>query len=91
IAEIRRVSRTDLSMQHLFASPTVAGLAGHVATLRTESTGNPIDVIPQVPRDGQYLLSYHQETVLAFERAFAGTAVYNGFVGLRLRGGLDRA
>ncbi len=91
IAEIRRVSRTDLSMQHLFASPTVAGLAGHVATLRTESAGNPIDVIPQVPRDGQYLLSYHQETVLAFERAFAGTAVYNGFVGLRLHGDLDRA
>lgn len=91
IAEIRRVSRTDLSMQHLFASPTVAGLASHVATLRAENADVQIDVIPQIPRDGQYQLSYHQETVLEFERAFSGTVVYNGFVGLRLRGELDRA
>jgi acyl transferase domain-containing protein len=91
VAEVRRVTHTDLSVQVLFAEPTVAGLARRVRELKADNPDFQARTIQPIPRDGRLPLTFHQEWVWRYESAFPGTCRFNGFITMRLRGRLDMA
>lgn len=89
IAEVRRVTHTDVSVQALFEEPTIAGLAKRVRLLKDTQGAVDGEEIAVIPRDDYLPLTFHQETVWAFENMVPGTARFNGFITLALHGPLD--
>ncbi|MEV0619367.1 non-ribosomal peptide synthase/polyketide synthase [Nonomuraea sp. NPDC050404] len=86
ISRIRSVLSTEVSLQELFASPTVAALA---ASANRRGRANPR--LWAVPRPDRMPLSYAQRR-LWFLREWEGpSAAYNVPLGLRLRGPLKQS
>lgn len=89
IAEVRRATNTEVSVQSLFKEPTIAGLSEEVRKLYAANPNFQVSTIPTIVRDGKLPLSYHQEMVWDFERRFPGSSRFNGCLSLRLTGELD--
>ncbi len=91
IAEVRRATNTEVTVQALFQNPTIAGLGEQVKALRAANPEYRMLTIPRLPRDGDLPLSFHQEMVWDFERKYPGTARFNGCLTFRITGDLDLA
>jgi acyl transferase domain-containing protein len=89
IAEIRRVTSTEVAVAALFKDPTIAGLAEEVRKLRAADPDFKARVFPVISREGKLPLSYHQQMVWDFERKWGGSSRFNGCLALRLTGELD--
>lgn len=89
IADVRRATNTDISVQALFQSPTIAGLTDQVKAWKAKYPDYQLKAIPVIARDGDLPLTFHQEEVWNFERRFPGTARFNGCISMRLQGPLD--
>ncbi|MFD8820159.1 condensation domain-containing protein, partial [Streptomyces sp. NPDC059627] len=91
LARIRRefpgAAAERLTLQDLFARPTVAGLAGLLA----ETAPAPHPDIPRTDPTGPAPLSWTQERLWLEEQVRPGDAAYHMPVVLRLRGPLDPA
>ncbi|MCA2219584.1 non-ribosomal peptide synthetase, partial [Jidongwangia harbinensis] len=88
VGRIRSVLAVNLSVNDLFAAPTVAGLAARIAT--AGANDRPA-VRPVTPRPERIPLSYEQQRLWFLHRLEGPSATYNMPVGLRLRGAVDVA
>ncbi|GHF69363.1 non-ribosomal peptide synthetase [Streptomyces mashuensis] len=86
ISRIRSVFGVDLPVRALFQAPTVAGLAGHLA-----SAGSARPVLAAAePRPDVLPVSYAQQRLWFLSRLEGRSGTYNMPIPLRLRGTLDR-
>ncbi len=88
IAEIRRITETEIKVQALFKAPTIAGLAEEIYRLRQTAPEAGLNPIAQIERNDRLPLTFHQEMVWNFERRWPGTSRFNGFLSLHLTGEL---
>ena len=89
IAEVRRVTSTQVAVAALFKDPTIAGLSDEVRKLRAADPDFQVRTFPVISRAGRLPLSYHQQMVWDFERKWPGSSRFNGCMSLRLTGELD--
>ncbi|HVZ33654.1 MAG TPA: condensation domain-containing protein, partial [Polyangiaceae bacterium] len=89
VAEIRRTTDTEISVQILFKDPTIAGLAAQIRELKAQNPDYQAKTIPLIARGGNLPLTFHQSAVWDFEHRFPGSARFNGVINLRLLGDLD--
>ncbi|HEY0601397.1 MAG TPA: condensation domain-containing protein, partial [Herpetosiphonaceae bacterium] len=92
LARLRLAEQIDLPLRALFETPTVAGLAQQIVTLR-ESLATTVEaVIPRQPRTtNQFPLSFAQQRLWFLDQLDPGDASYNIPLALRLTGQLDVA
>ncbi|MEW5925956.1 MAG: amino acid adenylation domain-containing protein [Gemmatimonadota bacterium] len=89
VARVQQEFGAAVSLNAVFDDPTVAGMAGKVAALRTDAHAERAAAIPRAPRDRPLPLSYHQERVWVLDRLEPGSPMYNVPVGTWLRGPVD--
>ncbi|HEX2254147.1 MAG TPA: SDR family oxidoreductase [Thermoanaerobaculia bacterium] len=88
IGELRAALAVDLPPATLFAQPTVAGIAAHVAQLGGGGDAL-LPPIERLPRDGDLPLSFAQERQWFLARLEPDAPLYNQSAGLLLTGWLD--
>jgi amino acid adenylation domain-containing protein len=82
-------SDREITLRHIFESPTVAGLAQQI-----EATGTAAENLPPltpVPRDGELPLSFAQQRLWFLDQLEPGSAVYNCPAAVRFTGALNIA
>ncbi|HEY0735673.1 MAG TPA: amino acid adenylation domain-containing protein [Herpetosiphonaceae bacterium] len=90
LARLRVVEQIDLPLRALFETPTVAGLAHQIVTLRESLATTAEAVIPRQPRTtNQFPLSFAQQRLWFLDQLDPGDASYNIPLALRLTGQLD--
>ncbi|HEY0606205.1 MAG TPA: amino acid adenylation domain-containing protein, partial [Herpetosiphonaceae bacterium] len=92
ISRIRSALAVELPLRQIFAAPTVAELAQHIATLRAGDQAPP-DASPLQPSDRSrpLPLSFSQERLWFLDQLEPGSALYNIPFAMRLSGQLDVA
>ncbi|MFC5753957.1 amino acid adenylation domain-containing protein, partial [Actinomadura rugatobispora] len=93
-ARARAALGTDLSVRALFETPTVAGLAAHIARLDAAGTGHGRPALEPVPagrRPDPLPVSYAQERLWFLDRLEGPGATYSMPIPLRITGELDHA
>ncbi|HXA84439.1 MAG TPA: beta-ketoacyl synthase N-terminal-like domain-containing protein [Candidatus Dormibacteraeota bacterium] len=89
IAEIRRVTGTEISIKTLFQEPTIAALARSIRESKeTFTVVSENHAIQPVGRRGDLPLTFHQTDVWEFETNLPETARYTGIISLSLKGNL---
>jgi len=88
IARVQAELHADVTLDAVFATPTVAGLAARVAELRAEEKSRVAPIVP-VPRTGPLPLSFGQRRLWVVDRLEPGNPAYNMAYVLRLRGEPD--
>ena len=83
ISRIRQAFRAEISLRSVFESPTIAGLAGHLAAAGRAAAAPPI--VP-MPRTGPLPLSFAQQRLWFLDQLEPGNAAYNIAAALRLAG-----
>ncbi len=89
IFRIREVFQVELPMRALFESPTVAGLARHLESLRPGRGGLTIPSIVKEPRNGPLPLSFAQLRLWFLGQLLPDAPSYNEPVTVRFRGNVD--
>ncbi|HLL48703.1 MAG TPA: amino acid adenylation domain-containing protein, partial [Longimicrobiaceae bacterium] len=89
VARIRAGFGAEVPLRALFEAPTVAGLAERLDALLAAGPAPEAPPIVRVPRDGPLPLSFAQQRLWFLDRLTPGSAAYNLFYALRLRGPLD--
>ncbi|MBV8997008.1 MAG: AMP-binding protein, partial [Pseudonocardiales bacterium] len=89
ISRIRAALSAEVPLRSLFTHPTVAGLARIIAADTTTDQGDPIPVIPIVPRDNELPLSFAQQRLWFLNEFEPDSSEYITPVALRLHGELD--
>ncbi|MFN8178108.1 MAG: non-ribosomal peptide synthase/polyketide synthase [bacterium] len=87
ISRLRRAFRAEIPLRALFESPTPAGLAAAVASMRGDRTPPP----PLEPASSEIRreLSYAQRRLWFLDRLEPGSAAYNIPAAIQLKGQLD--
>ena len=90
VTRIREAFGVELPLRTVFASPTVAGLAGVIARDADDHREAAAPVkIPQIDRSaGRFPLSFSQEQLWFLDRLQPGVAAYNLPAAMRLEGRL---
>ncbi|MFL6194096.1 MAG: non-ribosomal peptide synthase/polyketide synthase [Thermoanaerobaculia bacterium] len=91
VSRVRRALGVELELRHLFAEPTVAGLAGRVRAALAETGPLELPPVRPVPRDGRLPLSFGQRRLWFLDRMELGKPGYVMAGAFRLRGDLDVA
>ncbi|PYS94472.1 MAG: hypothetical protein DMF50_12430, partial [Acidobacteria bacterium] len=89
ISRLRETFRVELPLRALFESPTIAGLARAIDSLRSLGTARPAPALARAPRDRDLPLSFAQQRLWFLDQLEPGCAFYNIPAALRLRGALD--
>jgi natural product biosynthesis luciferase-like monooxygenase protein/amino acid adenylation domain-containing protein/FkbM family methyltransferase len=89
ISRLREAFRVEIGLNALFESPTVAGLAEHVAAAM--GAGKAPTSLPLVPisRDGEAPLAYAQQRLWFLDQLQPGSSFYNLPGAVRITGPLD--
>ncbi|HEY6349974.1 MAG TPA: amino acid adenylation domain-containing protein [Candidatus Angelobacter sp.] len=88
ISRARNIFHVELHVHHLFASPTIAGLAAIVGEkLKDRTLQSP--PLRRTVQDGHPPLSFAQQRLWFIDRLESGSAFYNIPVAIRLTGKLD--
>ncbi len=90
VSRARRSFGVEMPLRALFETPTVAGLAACIETLRSAGT-SPTPPIERASREDPLPLSFAQQRLWVVDRLEPGSAAYNMAGALRLRGSLDAA
>jgi hypothetical protein len=91
ISRVRESLAVELPLRHLFAQPTVAGLAEEIEILRREQPALGPPCITPAPRRGKLPLSFAQQRLWSIEQLEPWNSVYNTYLPLRLSGRLEIA
>ncbi|HEX7240969.1 MAG TPA: amino acid adenylation domain-containing protein, partial [Longimicrobiaceae bacterium] len=91
VFQVREAFGVELSLEAVFAAPTVAGLAERVDALRSGDDASRLPPIVPVPRDRPLPLSYAQERLWVLDQLEPGSPLYNVPGAMRIRGRLDVA
>ncbi|HEU4451637.1 MAG TPA: FkbM family methyltransferase, partial [Longimicrobium sp.] len=90
VSRAREAFGVELPLRDVFDWPTVEGLAARVDALRRSGTGGrPLPPVVPVPRIAPLPLSFSQRRLWFLDQLAPGSAAYNVFGALRLRGALD--
>ncbi len=89
VSRVRETFQVELPLRALFETPTVAGLARAIESIRAAHAGPSVPALGRVPRDRDLPLSFAQKRLWFLDRLEPGCAFYNVPAALRLRGGLD--
>src|SRR6185369_14723841 len=89
VSALRSKLGIEIPLRELFASPTPAELAEHIATMVDNGDAEP--PLLKVPRQGDLPLSFAQERLWFIDRLQPDSAAYNISGAMRLDGDLDRA
>ena len=87
VSRIREAMGVELPVSAFFETPTIAGIAGALMTVRTEFPR--LEHAP-LPDDGIVPIAYNQEAIWFFDQLNPGNPAYNQPMFLELRGALDR-
>ncbi len=90
ISRVRAVFGTELPLQALFESPTIAGLAKRVEQNLRQGLRAEIPPITPCPRGAPLQLSFNQQRLWFLHQLDPGSCVYNCPVAVQLRGRLNR-
>ncbi len=91
ISRVRRALRVDVPLRALFESPTVAGLAQHLAALRRVEAGlEPTPILPGA-RGERLSLSFAQQRLWFLDQLEQSSATYNLPYAGRLAGALNKS
>ncbi|HRI64753.1 MAG TPA: amino acid adenylation domain-containing protein [Polyangium sp.] len=90
INRLRERLQLDISVQTLFAAPTVAGLAEKLGDEGESLAKAPIPIVSRGP-EARFPLSFAQERNWNLERRADWTGLFNMSLNLRITGPLDRA
>jgi amino acid adenylation domain-containing protein len=80
---------SELSLRNLFESPTVAGMAQVIETMRTKGQSTTRLPILPVARDRDLVLSFAQQRLWFMDQLQPGRATYNNPAAIRLTGDLS--
>jgi len=89
VSRVRAAFRLEISLRSLFENPTVAGIAESIERLWRDSAGDLPSLTP-APRPSHVPLSFAQERMWFLNQLDPGTAAYNTFRAVRLKGVLDQ-
>ncbi|HEX5708647.1 MAG TPA: amino acid adenylation domain-containing protein, partial [Pyrinomonadaceae bacterium] len=89
VSRLRQAFGMELPLRALFTSPTVAGLAEEIETLRREGQGHKLPPIRHGERDERPPLSFAQQRLWLLDQLAPGNPFYNVSGGVRLKGALD--
>ncbi|MEW6367291.1 MAG: non-ribosomal peptide synthase/polyketide synthase [Acidobacteriota bacterium] len=87
VSRARSALQKEIPLRALFENPTIAGLAGVIAA-GTQQSAAVAQIVP-MPRDGNIPPSFAQERMWFLNQFDPGTAAYNTYRAVRLRGTLD--
>ncbi|HYV13037.1 MAG TPA: amino acid adenylation domain-containing protein [Pyrinomonadaceae bacterium] len=88
-SRLRSTFRVEASLNLLFETPTVAGLAETIGRLARAGGGAEEQPIVPVPRDGKLPLSFAQRRLWFFQQLEPDNPVYNIPIAVLLSGALD--
>ncbi|HLK55511.1 MAG TPA: amino acid adenylation domain-containing protein [Chthonomonadaceae bacterium] len=88
ILRIRTTFEVELPLRALFETPTVAGLATHIAAA-SGASGSGSPALVRVSREGRLPLSFAQQRLWFIDQLEPGSSLYNIPMALRLTGRLD--
>jgi amino acid adenylation domain-containing protein len=88
VSRVREVFRIELPLRAVFESPTVAGLAAEIETVRRAGLES-LPPIERTPRQGALPLSFAQQRLWFLDQLEPDSAAYNIPIALRLQGELD--
>jgi len=81
----------ELSIRHLFETPTIAALADRLDAVIAAQGDRPVAPIERVPRDQALPLSFAQQRLWFVDQLEPGNASYNMPLAVRLKGRLNVA
>ncbi|HEY0079201.1 MAG TPA: amino acid adenylation domain-containing protein [Pyrinomonadaceae bacterium] len=90
-SRIQEAFQVKLPLRRLFETPTVAGLAAHVADALKEKSDTPAPPIKRVSRRAALPLSFAQQRLWFLQQWEQASAAYNVPAAVRLLGRLDVA
>ncbi len=88
LARISEKFKSELSLKTIFAAPTIAQLAKHLESAKTETSLPPLVPTPTL-RETKIPLSLAQQRLWFLDRLETNKAIYNLFRGFRLTGKID--
>jgi malonyl CoA-acyl carrier protein transacylase len=88
LSRLRNEFQRELQMETIFAEPTIARLAAHLASGGESAAPQAAPILP-VPRTDELPLSFAQQRLLFLSVMNPGDPTYNMPLGLRLDGRLD--
>ncbi|HYM00158.1 MAG TPA: amino acid adenylation domain-containing protein, partial [Blastocatellia bacterium] len=91
IARVRQTFQVEVSLRHMFESPTVAGFAAILAMTMASLQREIVSGIKKAPRDKPLPLSNAQERLWFLGELDPGSSAFNIPTALRLEGSLDVA
>ncbi|KAB2345062.1 non-ribosomal peptide synthetase [Actinomadura rudentiformis] len=91
VSRARAALNTELPIRVLFESPTVAGIAAHIAAATAGPEGEVRPALIPAARPDPLPVSYAQERLWFLNRLEGPTATYNMPIPLRLTGEIDHA
>nr|UXE46116.1 linear gramicidin synthase subunit B [uncultured bacterium] len=89
VSRLRDASGVEISLRALFDSPTVAGLADRVESLRRGAAPREAAPIEPNARDGPLPLSFSQEALWFLDQLAPGQPTFNVTAAVRITGPLD--
>ncbi|HEX2094995.1 MAG TPA: amino acid adenylation domain-containing protein, partial [Longimicrobiaceae bacterium] len=89
VSRVRDAFGVELSVRHLFESPTVAGVAETVERAREDGTDLQAPALRRVPRDRKLPLSLAQQRLWFLDQMEPGSPLYTIATSLPLHGPLD--
>jgi amino acid adenylation domain-containing protein len=89
ISRARNVFHVELHVHDLFASPTIAGMAGTIAEKLKDSRKLPPPSMRRIGSSGHAPASFAQQRLWFIDRLESGSAFYNVPVAVRLAGKLE--
>ncbi len=89
ICRIRDVFQIELALRDFFKNPTIAGVAEHISRRNGEKRAGAEMAIRPIVDDGQFPLSFAQESLWFLNQLQPEAAMYNEATGLRLEGALN--
>jgi amino acid adenylation domain-containing protein len=91
VSRIRDAVQVEVSLQSLFESPTVAGVAAEIEEARHAGAVSIAPPIERVSLEGDVPLSFAQERLWFLDQLEPASAVYNIPAAVRLTGELDNS
>lgn len=91
VSRVRATFQIELPLQHVFESPTVAGMARHLGAAMQADPAIPSPPLERLPRDEDLPLSLAQEPLWELDQVLPGTALFNIPLAVRLQGLLNVA
>ncbi|HEY7492545.1 MAG TPA: amino acid adenylation domain-containing protein, partial [Candidatus Tectomicrobia bacterium] len=89
ISRVRQACQVELPLRSLFDAPTVAGMAERIEMAKKTGADLQAPPLTRTTRDGELPLSFAQQRLWFLDQLEPGSAFYNIFAPVQLKGFLD--